>query len=315
MNYRQTIAALSAISLLVTACGTQSGSTTSVAQTSSTTAPPAVSSTSSTTSRTSTTTAPMTTQPATTVPSAEGVVAYFLLEELDPESAGPFLVPVYREADAAEDTAVVSMRLLLSGPSPDEVAGIPSISSAIPEGTELLSVDVSAGVATVDLSDEFDDGGGSFTMLARLAQVVFTLTRLPDVDEVDFRLAGEPVTVFSSEGIELDGPQQRENYYDLLPPVFVDQPAWGESVTSPFQVRGMSNVFEATSQLLLTDDDGLPFHEETVTATSGSGDWGEWQATVTYTLDREQVGAVIVWTDSPEDGSRTDVREYPIRLR
>lgn len=76
----------------------------------------------------------------------------------------------------------------------------------------------------------------------------------------------------------------------------------------------MSNVSEATSQLLVTDDDGLPIYQETVTATSGTGDWGEWQATVTYTVDREQFGAVVIWADSPEEGSRIHLREHPTRL-
>jgi hypothetical protein len=61
---------------------------------------------------------------------------------------------------------------------------------------------------------------------ARLAQVVYTVTRLPDIDAVAFEIEGEAVTVFSSEGIELDGPQQRDDYYDLLPRIFVDHPAW-----------------------------------------------------------------------------------------
>lgn len=317
MNHRQTIAALGVVSLVVAACGTgtQGASTTSAAA--ATTTASTITSTSTTMSTAPTTTiAPTTTEPATTTtPTGNRTVAYFLLEDLDPETGGPFLVPAYREADAADDPVVASLQSLLSGPTPEEVAGTPSLSTAIPEGAELLSVAVTDGVATVDLSEEFDDGGGSFSMFARLAQVVFTLTRSPNVDEIIFHLAGEPVTVFSSEGIELHGPQQRDNYYDLLPSVFVDEPAWGQIVTSPFEVRGISNVFEATSQLLVTDDDGLPLHEETMTATSGTGDWGEWQATVSYTVDRAQVGAVIVWTDSPENGSRTHVREYPVRLR
>jgi hypothetical protein len=141
------------------------------------------------------------------------------------------------------------------------------------------------------------------------------LTRLPGIDQVEFLLDGEAVTVFSSEGIELDGPQQRDDYYDLLPPIFVDLPAWGEPVTSPIQVRGLSNVFEAVSQVMLTDDDGLPLFEDTVMASCGSGCWGEWEIDIPYTVDRHQFGALIVWENSAEDGSRINVREYPVQLR
>ena len=140
-------------------------------------------------------------------------------------------------------------------------------------------------------------------MFARLAQVVFTVTRAADVDEVVFSIDIEKV-VFSAEGIELGGPQQREDFYDMLPPVFVDSPAWGGPVTSPIQVQGLSNVFEAVSQLMLTDDDGEPLDEQTVMATCGTGCWGEWDAEIHYTLDRDQFGALIVWEVSAKDGSR-----------
>jgi arsenite transporter len=188
---------------------------------------------------TTTSTAPETTitAPATTTttePETASLVVYFLLDELDDDDStpGPFLVPVHRTTSASEGDAALVVELLLAGPSQAETAGIPMISTAIPDGTTLLGIHVEAGTATVDLSDEYDGGGGSFGMFARLAQVVFTLTRLPDIDQVVFNVAGEQVTIFSAEGIVLDGPQQREGYYDLLlPPVFVDAPAWGEPVT------------------------------------------------------------------------------------
>jgi hypothetical protein len=236
-----------------------------------------------------------------------------MLDQLEgQEPPGPFLVPVYREAQA-EPSAV--MEALLAGPTADETSGIPAISTAIPEGTELLGVEVDGGLATVNLSTEYDDGGGTFGMFARLAQVVYTLTRLDDVDEVALEIEGQPVTVFSSEGIELDGPQQRDDYYDLLPPIFVDYPAWGEPVTSPIEVIGLSNVFEAVSQIMLTDDDGEPLFEDTVMASCGTGCWGEWSIEVPYEVDRDQFGALVVWEFSAQDGSRIHIREYPVQLR
>ena len=251
-------------------------------------------------------------QPTTTETS--GVAVYFMLEQLDGNPPGPFLVPVYREV-AMGDPATTVLEVLLEGPTSDETAGTPAVSSAIPDGTELLGVNVDDGVATVNLSGEYDDGGGSLGMFARLAQVVYTATRLPSINEVAFEIDGEAVTTFSSEGIELDGPQRRNDYYDLLSPIFVDRPAWGEPVTSPVEVKGLSNVFEATSQVMLTDDDGEPLFEETVTATCGTGCWGEWSVEIPYEVDRDQFGALIVWEFSAKDGSRTNVREYPVQLR
>lgn len=295
------------LALLLAACGTPSNETTTTAGAASTTAE-----VTTTTSGTSTTGSATT---ATTMAEPVAHAVYFLLDELEAEAGGPFLVPVYRETIGTDDPATTVMQLLVEGPSPDETAGTPSISTAIPEGTAVLGVTVEAGLATVDLSAEYDDGGGSLSMFARLAQVVYTMTRLSGVDQVAFELEGEPVTVFSSEGIQLDGPQQREDYYDLLPAIFVDSPAWGEPVTSPIEVRGLSNVFEAASQVMLTDDDGLPLFEDSVMATCGTGCWGEWEVEIPYTVDRDQFGALIVWEFSAKDGSRINVREYPIQLR
>lgn len=255
------------------------------------------------------------TSPPPTTAETSGMAVYYLLEQLDDDPPGPFLVPVYREAAVGSDPATTALQVLLDGPNSDETTGTPAISTAIPDGTEILGVDVSDGLATVDLSGEYDDGGGSAGMFARLAQVVYTLTRLPVIDEVAFEIDGKAVTTFSSEGIELDGPQQRDDYYDLLPPIFVDQPAWGEPVTSSVRVEGLSNVFEATSQVMLTDDDGEPLFEETVTATCGTGCWGEWSVEIVYEVDREQFGALIVWEFSAKDGSRIHIREYPVRLQ
>jgi germination protein M len=315
IGLRRILVVISAAALIIPACG--DGDTTTTTEPISTTTAPVGSST--TTSEPVTTVEPTTTTVMTTTsPATEATeqTVYFLLEELnvDDGSPGPYLVPVYREGPAAENAAETSLQLLLEGPTADETSGIPPISTAIPEGTTLLGVVVDGGTATVDLSGEFDDGGGSFGMFARLAQVVYTVTRSADIDEVVFSIDGEVVTVFSAEGIELDGAQQRDDYYDMLPPIFVDSPAWGQPVTSPIQVQGLSNVFEAVSQVMLTDDDGEPLYEDDVMATCGTGCWGEWQTEISYAVDREEFGALIVWEFSAEDGSRINIREYPVLL-
>jgi germination protein M len=314
-NLHRLLVVVAAAALIISACGDGDTTTTTTGPFATTTELVAT----TTTNEPVTTIEPTTTTLATTTSTdteVAGQTVYFLLEELnvDDGSPGPYLVPVYREAPVPENALEASIRLLLEGPSADETSGIPPISTAIPEGTALLGVVVEGVTATVDLSGEFDDGGGSFGMFARLAQVVYTVTRAAEVDEVVFSIDGEPVTVFSAEGIELDGAQQRNDYYDLLPPIFVDSPAWGQPVTSPIQVQGLSNVFEAVSQVMLTDDDGEPLYEDDVMATCGTGCWGEWQTEISYAVDREQFGALIVWEFSAEDGSRINIREYPVLL-
>ena len=113
----------------------------------------------------------------------------------------------------------------MQGPTPEETAA--GLGTSIPEGTTLNGLSIADGVATVDLSGEFDDGGGSLAMFTRLAQVVHTLTQFPTVEGVLFQLDGVPVETFSSEGIVLDGPQTREDYEDQAPPTLVETPAVG----------------------------------------------------------------------------------------
>ena len=76
-------------------------------------------------------------------------------------------------------------------------------------------------------------GGGSLSMLTRLAQVVFTLTQFPQIDAVVFRIEGQRVTVFSGEGIALDRAQTRADSENVLPAIFVDGPAYGAALGNP----------------------------------------------------------------------------------
>lgn len=305
----RTITLLAAIAMTVAACGDGASDTTSES-TSTSTMPTTTTVASTTTTQPTTTTTGATT---TTAPEATGTVIYLMVDTVSEGAPGPHLVPVFRPG--IPDDPASTLGALLDGPTADEAAGLPTISTAIPEGTALNSVTFDSGIATVDLTGVYDDGGGTFGMFSRLAQVVFTLTRNPEVEGVQFELDGEPVEVFSAEGIILDHPQTRADYYDLLPPIFVDTPAWGAEVTSPFTVSGVSNVFEAVFQVMLTDGDGLPLFETSTMADCGTGCWGDFTLEVTYDHPGDEIGALIVWEPSPRDGAPTNVREYPIWLR
>jgi germination protein M len=319
---RKFLIGLTVLAMAVAGCGDGGdGATTTPAETSTT----VESTTTSAAPETTTSTTPIpettTTAPETTTTSEPpemedmDVVAYFILEDINEPAMGPYLVPVYRGVPETEGIAAAAVNALLEGPTQDEMDGTPSISSAVPAGTELLGIAIEDGVATVDLTGEFDDGGGTASMAARLAQLVFTLTRFPTVDSMVLHLDGEPVEVFSSEGIILDGPQTRDDYLEQVPPIFVDSPAWGEVVESPLVVTGIANVFEATFQMMLTDDDGEPLFEDVVSASCGTGCWGDFSVEIAYEIDRDQFGALIVWDESADDGSRQNIREYPIQLR
>ena len=270
------------------------------------------------TGATTTTQPPSTTvteQPTTSTteaPVAE-VVVYLMMDAAGSVNRpGPFLIPVVRES--AGDELESALTTLLAGPTSDEAQMIPSMSSAIPEGTRFLGADVAGGVATIDLSGDFASGGGSFSMMARLAQVVYTATRFDGIDSVLFELDGTPVSTFSGEGILLDEPQTRDDYIDLLPMIFVDEPAYGGTLGNPAHLSGVAAVFEATFQAAVTDADGVIIAEPPYLTTSEGQGWGTFDEMIDYEVEQPQWGSLIVWENSAKDGSQINVREYRVWL-
>lgn len=77
----------------------------------------------------------------------------------------------------------------------NELAVPPSgLEKPLPQGTSLLSASVSAdGIATIDLSQEFQTNfnGGSAGEQMTLYSIVNSLTALPNVDSVQFLIAGD----------------------------------------------------------------------------------------------------------------------------
>jgi germination protein M len=230
-----------------------------------------------------------------------------------PARADPFLVSVQREIPSTPRIALATLRELVDGPSAADEARIDGISTAVPASTLVLDVAIDDGLATVNLSREFESGGGSLSMFGRLAQVVYTVTQFPTVDEVQLELDGRPVTVFSGEGIEIDGPMSRADYLDLLPTVFVDTPAAGASVSSPIRVTGMAAVFEATFQYRLRAADGTVLAEGHEMTDDGMG-WGAFDFTIRVDVDRVQDATLTVWEYSAKDGSVQAERVTPLVL-
>ena len=223
------------------------------------------------------------------------------------------LVPVRRQIDATRAVGRASLNALFEGPTRAEANASPPLTTSVPDGTILLGLDIADGLATVDLSREFESGGGSASMFGRLAQVVYTLTQFPTVDRVAFKLDGEPVTVFSGEGIVLDGPSNRMDYESFLPSVFVERPTWGAAVDvdGPFRVSGIANVFEAVFFVELRDGAGRTLAKERVMASCGTGCWGTFDITV---LSSGQTQSLVTYNLSARDGSIEDLRSYPVTM-
>lgn len=252
--------------------------------------------------------------PASAAPAPSGattiVRAYFFLPGAR-DSEG--IVAVLREVPETEAVATAAMQELLEGPNAVE-ASDHAMTTAIPEGSSLLGVAIEDGVATVDLSAEFESGGGSMSILVRLAQVVYTLTQFPTVESVAFKIEGRPVTVFSAEGIVLDGPVGRSDYEDVLPLIWVDQPAFGAALGNPGRISGSANTFEAAFLITLLDAERRVIVEVPAMATCGTGCRGTFDVTLPYDVREPAWGTLRVWAGSAKDGSPVHVREYPVWL-
>lgn len=236
---------------------------------------------------------PPATSPGTTTGAQErsSVVVYHLRDGK--------IAPVRRSVPATAAVARAALTELLAGPTADEAAA--GLVSAIPTGTRLNDVVVADGVATVDLSGSFDDGGGSASMLGRVAQVVATLTRFPTIRRVAFWLDGEPVEALGGEGVVVDPPVDRAAIEDQTPQILIESPLPGDAVTSPVRVRGTANVFEANVSLEVRDESGSVLLETFTTATSGNGTRGTFDTRLAPS-GAEGTITIVAFEASAEDG-------------
>jgi hypothetical protein len=209
--------------------------------------------------------------------------------------------------------ARAAVEQLLAGPTTGELDGIPSITTTVPTGARLLGLTVSEGIAIVDLSGEFDATDDDAAVAQRIAQVVFTLSRFPTIHEVLFRQDGIDIEVPTGDGQLVSRPVAIGDYLEFAAAIHIEEPAYAGKGSNPLHVTGFGAVFEATFSYALTDDDGLIISEGFAMTNNGTG-WGGFDFTIEYEVDREQVGALIVWVNSAKDGSQIDVREYPVVL-
>ena len=202
-----------------------------------------------------------------------------------------------------------AVRALLAGPD-DFERGI-GMSTEIPGGTKLLSLNAADGTATVDLSDDFQSGGvaklPALPMQLRVAEVVCTLTQFDDIHQVTITLEGKPL-----EGaVNL----KRADLEVVIPRILVESPVPGAPVTSPLKVSGIANVFEGTVTYSVNAPDGTELAQSFTTAGGQqTGRWFNFSFTSTYTTQHHGLGRVILWEVSMKDGSRWNTYEVPVNM-
>ncbi len=98
---------------------------------------------------------------------------------------GQFLFPVSRRMPATDELPRAALEALLAGPG-----AASGLTSLLPSGVDIRSINVTDGVARVDLSRAFLDGQADVRMA--VTAVTATMTRLPGVTSVELSVEGEP---------------------------------------------------------------------------------------------------------------------------
>ncbi len=317
-------AAVLGLGFLGVACGgdddTMSGSatTTPAAETTTaTTAPAAAETTDATT--TTTTTAATTTTSTTVVPVETTLVnVYWGWTVLNPTAGSPERIGAGARNVAADTPLRNSLEAMFDGVnSVEQTIGM---ITSIPPGTSVLGIAVDDTTATVDLSGEFEASSGSLDETMRLAQVVFAVTQFDGIDRVKFHIDGAPRDPILSHGFVVGDGLTRDDFANVRPSILIEQPYPGAEVTTPLIIRGESNTFEGTVRYAITTGggDGVLLTEGFTTATAGMGIWGSFEAIVDlsdFASDYQPgPGSIIMWEDSPRDGSQLNVVEIPIVL-
>jgi hypothetical protein len=260
-----------------------------------------------------------TAQPTGAASSSSGqaatVRAYF---GLGSTGGNPILAPVERPMPNAGDTkakAEAALTALLAGPAEAELSASPAMFTAIPPGATLLGVQLdAAGVATINLDEAFQETDEEPTLRTALAQVVVTVTQLPEVTGVNVTINGAVMGQTDASGQQLTGPATRADYADQLGPIFVDDPAWGATLRSPIHLAGLADVFEAQFRFRLLGADGRSLADGQLTASCGTGCLGSYGVDVPFNVPASTAGRLQVFDLSEQDGSVQDLVEYPVTL-
>jgi spore germination protein GerM len=118
-------------------------------------------------------------------------------------------LPPNTSGSTPQQVLTIAIQKLLSAQPRDD------LSSTIPKGTKLLGLQVRADGVHVDLSPEFRSGGGSTSMIYRVAQVIYTASSLDPNQKVFISVGGQsidPNHPLGGEGLILRQPTIRAQF-------------------------------------------------------------------------------------------------------
>ena len=118
------------------------------------------------------------------------------------------LVFVERELPSNESPLVIAIDQLMKGPNEQEVAS--GIVTEIPVGTRARNVNTEGNMAIIDLNSRLLEYDGDNIGAKRiLAQIVYTATSIPKIDQVILKIQGDDQFTFGKEGFVIDHPIEK----------------------------------------------------------------------------------------------------------
>jgi spore germination protein GerM len=118
---------------------------------------------------------------------------------------------VTRDIPISDSPLTDALKALLKGPTSAEAAK--GYRSLIPLGTQIRSVIVKNGVATVNVSDDFQfNQYGIEGYLGQLSEFVFTATAFSTVKSVQFLIEGQRREYLGAEGVWVGTPLSRDKF-------------------------------------------------------------------------------------------------------
>lgn len=205
-----------------------------------------------------------------------------------------------------------ALHSLLLGPTDAEIRE--GVVSYIPKGTHFLDIKVVGTTALIDVSNEFATGGGSLSMMGRIAEVVYTATSFSEVERVTIRVGGVLLEQIGGEGIDVSD-IGRSDFVDFSPLILVDSPVPNQIVSHDIRIKGMSNTFEAGINYQVLSTSGTVIYEGYTMASSGTGTWGTFDHMI-ETLPASVIGSVVlkVFEYSPKDSEPINAVFIPLTI-
>lgn len=146
-------------------------------------------------------------KPETTNESPKSYVSVYFIGQTNNEEVYKI---VKRQYNVQTDGTKINfaVKSLLSGPTGQEKAK--GIYSEVPQGTKLISIEEFPDKIIVNLSGDFEQGGGTDGLYKRLYQLIKTANKNTSLD-VYLKINGKQVDVIGGEGIMISQPLNKNS--------------------------------------------------------------------------------------------------------